>query len=123
MGDKLYTFSFKDGFKRARKNSGYTQKSFSESFNISIETVKNWEQGRNIPEMETLERLCNFFQCDIDYLLGNIECETHDKQFIHDQTGLSENAINKLLELYNNAGSRIEIYDFCAHFRKIIFNN
>lgn len=111
MGDKLYTFSFKEGFKRARKKGGYTQKSFSEEFNISIETVKNWEQGRNVPEIETLEKLCNFFHCDIDYLLGNMECETHDKQFIHDKTGLSENAINKLLELYNNAGSRIEIWD------------
>jgi transcriptional regulator with XRE-family HTH domain len=98
MGDKLYTFSFKEGFKRARKKSGYTQKSFSEEFNISIETVKNWEQGRNVPEIETLEKLCNFFHCDIDYLLGNMECETHDKQFIHDKTGLSEDAINVLKE-------------------------
>lgn len=40
-----------------------------------------------------------------------MEYETHDKQIIHDKTGLSENAINKLLELYNNAGSRIEIWD------------
>lgn len=96
MGDKLYIFSFKDGFKRARKKGGYTQKSFAEKFNISIETVRNWEQGRNVPEMETLEKLCNFFQCGVDYLLGNIECETHDKQFIHDYTGLSEDTIDKL---------------------------
>lgn len=111
MGDKLYTFSFKEGFKRARKKGGYTQKSFAEEFNVSSETVKNWEQGRNVPEIETLEKLCNFFQCDVDYLLGNMECETHDIQFIHDKTGLSGSAINKLLELYNNAGSRIEIWD------------
>lgn len=96
MGDKLYSFSFKDGFKRARKNNGYTQKTFSEKFNTSIETVRNWEQGRNIPEIETLEKLCNFFHCDIDYLFGNIECETHNKQFIHDYTGLSEVTIDKL---------------------------
>lgn len=97
MGDKLYTFSFKEGFKRARKKGGYTQKSFAEKFNVSIETVKNWEQGRNVPEIETLEKLCNFFQCDVDYLLGNIECETHDIQFIHDKTGLSKEAINFLI--------------------------
>ena len=102
MGDKLYTFSFREGFKRARKKGGYTQKSFSNEFNISIETVKNWEQGRNVPEIETLEKLCNFFQCDIDHLLGNIECETHDKQFIHDKTGLSEDAINFLIEENEN---------------------
>lgn len=98
MGDKLYTFSFKEGFKRARKKGGYTQKSFSKEFNISIETVKNWEQGRNVPEIDTLEKLCNFFHCDIDYLFGNMECETHDKQFIHDKTGLSAEAIEQLIK-------------------------
>lgn len=99
MGDKLYTFSFKEGFKHARKKAGYTQKSFAKEFNISIETVKNWEQGRNVPEIDTLEKLCNFFHCNIDFLLGNIECKTHDMQFIHDNTGLSEKAIQILQKL------------------------
>lgn len=110
MGDKLYTFSFKEGFKRARKKGGYTQKSFAEEFNISIETVKNWEQGRNVPEIETLEKLCNFFQCDVDYLLGNMQCETHDKQFIQDYTGLSEKSIDVLqTEKYFKSSHCIEI--------------
>lgn len=97
MGDKLHSFSFKDGFKRARKNNRYTQKTFADEFNISIETVKNWEQGRNIPEIKTLEKLCDFFQCDLDYLFNNIECKTHDVQFIQDCTGLSEAAINRII--------------------------
>lgn len=96
MGDKLHSFSFKNGFKRARKNNRYTQKTFADEFNISIETVKNWEQGRNIPEIKTLEKLCDFFQCDLDYLFNNIECKTHDVQFIQDCTGLSENSIENI---------------------------
>lgn len=105
MGDKLYTFSFKKGFKRARIKNGYTQKRFSEKFNISIETVKNWEQGRNIPEFKTLEKLCNFFQCDLDYLFDNLDCKDHDTQFIHDETGLSEKSIEQLrfLSLFDSA--------------------
>lgn len=96
MGDKLYTFSFKKGFKRARKRDGYTQKTFSEEFGICLETVKNWEQGRNVPEIKMLEKLCNFFHCDMDYLLGLDECPTKTIQFIHDYTGLSTKAINQL---------------------------
>lgn len=104
MGDKLYTFSFQKGFKRARIKNGYTQKSFAKEFNISIETVKNWEQGRNIPEFKTLEKLCNFFHCDMDYLLNNLDCKDHDTQFIQDETGLSEKSIEQLryLSLINN---------------------
>lgn len=76
-------------------------------------TLKNYENPNKDcnPRLDIVDNLCKLLNCDIDYLLGNMECETHDKQFIHDKTGLSEDAINKLLELYNNAGSRIEIWD------------
>lgn len=39
---------------------------------------------------------CTFFGCSSDYLFGFIDCKTHDDQFIHDETGLSEIAINRL---------------------------
>ena len=54
---------------------------------------------------------CTFFGCSSDYLFGFIDCKTHDVQFIQNETGLSENAINKLLKLYNNAYSRLEIWN------------
>ena len=38
----------------------------------------------------------------MDYLLGNIECETHDIQFIHDKTGLSEDAIKRIISKNGN---------------------
>ncbi len=39
---------------------------------------------------------CKFFDCSADYLFGNIECRTHDNQFIQNETGLSEPAIEEL---------------------------
>lgn len=99
--------SLKDGLKRARKEKGLTQMDFSKMFKIdntpvSITTVRNWEQGRTYPEAKTLEALCDFYQCDMDYLFGRIDCKTHDTQFISDYTGLSEEAIDKLKELRKN---------------------
>ena len=95
-------YSFKDGFKRARKNAKYTQETFCDHFinydglKVSLPTVRNWEQGRNIPELKTIEALCDFFRCDMDYLFFNIECKTHDNQFIYEELGLSEAAIEQL---------------------------
>ena len=103
MGALLHTFSFKDGFKRIRKEHGYTQQSFAEEFGICIETIRNWEQGRNVPELDTIYKLCNFFECDMDYLFNNISCHNHDTQFIQDQTGLSEDSINDLISLNESA--------------------
>jgi putative transcriptional regulator len=36
--------------KSARKRLGMTQKTFAENFGVSVETVRNWEQGRRRPD-------------------------------------------------------------------------
>lgn len=94
---KLY--SLKEGLKRARKEAGLTQAELAEKMGVHIKTVMNWEQGIAEPSLGTLMKLTELYNCDLDYLTGRIDCKTHDLQFIHDQTGLSEKAIEKLLSL------------------------
>lgn len=99
MGDKLYSLKegFKIGFKRARKEAGYTQQEFANTFsNVTVETVRNWEQGRNVPEIDTIEKICEFFRCDMDYLFGRIDYKTHNCKYICEYTGLTEKAVEML---------------------------
>lgn len=112
-GTKLHSFAsgFKDVFKREREKAGYTQKSFAEYFDISLDTVRNWEQGRKVPEIKTVERLCAEFACEPDYLLGRMEHSTHDMQFICSQTGLSEDAVLALSRLREDCAA-IQVLDF-----------
>lgn len=62
-------------------------------------TIKNYENANynGSPKLEIVDNLCKILECDIDYLLGNIDCKTHDTQFIHNKTGLSEEAISELM--------------------------
>lgn len=112
-GTKLRSFAsgFKEIFKRERKKAGYSQKSFAEYFDVSLDTVKNWEQGRKVPEIKTIERLCAEFGCEPDYLLGRMESSTHDVQFVCDQTGLSEDAVLALNRLKEDQAA-IQVLDF-----------
>lgn len=112
-GTELHSFAsgFKEVFKRERERAGYTQKSFAESFDVSLDTVRNWEQGRKVPEIKTIERLCNEFGCEPDYLLGRMENSTHDIQFICNQTGLSEDAVLALSRLKEDQAA-IQVLDF-----------
>ena len=91
---KLY--SLKEGLKRARKEAGLTQADLAEKMGVHIKTVMNWEQGIAEPPLGTLMELTELYHCDLDYLTGRLDQKTHDLQFIHDQTGLSEKAIEKL---------------------------
>lgn len=63
-------------------------------------TIKHYENANynGSPKLDIVDNLCKILDCDVDFLLGNIECETHDIQFMHDKTGLSKKAIEQLIE-------------------------
>lgn len=67
--------------------------------NDAVRKMRQWLSGEAIPEHYTLIRLCDkeCLNCSLDFLFGRIECTKHDIQFIHDETGLSEGAIKKLM--------------------------
>ena len=48
--------------KMARKNLKYTQEYVSENVNISIDLLRNIENGRNVGSVTTLLNLCNFLK-------------------------------------------------------------
>lgn len=87
---------FGSQLKALRRKKFKTQASFADALDVSIESVRNWEQGRQIPTPHHLFIICQLLDCDIDFLIGRLDQKTHDVQFIHDQTGLSEEAITQL---------------------------
>lgn len=120
-------YSFKDGLKRARKAKGLTQEKFCEAFTnydgskFSLSTIRNWEQGRNTPEIKTIEALCGFFDCDMDYLFNNIDYRTHDNAFICETLGISEQAIDILQETHKQYPSYMDYVNFVL--RSVNFEN
>lgn len=86
-------------YDQKKKRRTTTQEKFAEAVGVSVDTVRNWEQGRVLPEMEKLFKIAEVLDCDLDYLTGRLREPTHDIQFIHEQTGLSEKAIKKLQQL------------------------
>lgn len=62
---------FKDLLKKLRKQRGIkTQEDLARLSGISVATIKSLESGRKQPGKETLLKLSEFFDCEIEYLLG-----------------------------------------------------
>ncbi len=91
---KLY--SLRNGLGKARKRKGLKQTDLAEKMNVTLKTVMNWEQGIVNPDLETMMKLSELLECDLDYLTGRLKESTHDIQFVSEFTGLSEEAINKI---------------------------
>lgn len=61
--------TFAKRLKDLRKEFGMTQIEFAQKFNIANGTVGNWESGNRQPDYETLQKISDFFNVSIDYLL------------------------------------------------------
>lgn len=75
--------------------------------------VQNWIQGKNYPKsISDILSLCNALDCDLDYFFTDMECPTHDLQFIHKETGLSETSIKWLQHLNELSQDPYDGYDW-----------
>lgn len=96
----------------------YTQEKLSEMLGISRDTLSKWENGHRLPNIEQLQKICEIFNCDADYILGNITERSHDIRKMRNKTGLSEITI-QLLEDWNvDASPQVSrIIDFIVQHR------
>lgn len=58
--------------KKARKNLKYTQEYVAENIDISIDLLRNIENGRNIGSVPTLLNLCNFLKISPNTLFSEL---------------------------------------------------
>ncbi|MFI3171405.1 MAG: helix-turn-helix transcriptional regulator [Eubacteriales bacterium] len=68
--------NFQNIFKHLRMARGLTQVAIAEKLNISRSTIGMYETGAREPDFETLEAIADFFNVDIDYLLGRTDKTT-----------------------------------------------
>ena len=67
--------------KRLRKEKGLTQEQLAECFYINPRTVSRWETGRNMPDIDILIELADFYDVDIREIIeGERKVENMDSK-------------------------------------------
>lgn len=54
-----------------RKQHGLSQDDFVNLFNVSRQTISNWENGKSYPNLEMIIKVSDYFKISIDELLKN----------------------------------------------------
>ena len=62
--------SLSERLKQIRQERKLTQQDIAKNCEISLRSYKYYEHGDRNPDSETLIKLCEYFQCSSDYLLG-----------------------------------------------------
>ena len=62
--------NFQSVLKSLRKSNNLTQEDLAKALKVSRSTIGMYENGSREPDYETLEAIADYFNVDIDYLLG-----------------------------------------------------
>lgn len=53
-----------------RKDHGDTQAVLADRLNVSLSSIRSWEQEKSSPPHELLVKICKLYRVSADYLLG-----------------------------------------------------
>ena len=62
--------SFGNNLKKIRQENNLTQEELAKKINTSRSNIANYENDKNMPSIDILNKLSETFNCSIDYLLG-----------------------------------------------------
>lgn len=66
----MYAESFPSKLKRAREQTGFSQREVAKELHIDHSQIARYETGRTQPDIETLGKLADFYNVSTDWLIG-----------------------------------------------------
>jgi transcriptional regulator with XRE-family HTH domain len=99
--------------KYLRKSDNKTQQDIADILGITRPAYTAYEQGKRNPDYEILEKIADYYNVSIDYLLGR----TDNKGALHTQAGISDNEYNNL------SAYQKEVIDFFLTREDLFFKN
>lgn len=66
----MYVEAFAQKLKKAREDTGFTQREIARELNLKQGTIASYEIGRTQPDIETMGKLIDFYGISADWLLG-----------------------------------------------------
>lgn len=83
--------------KELRKQRHMTQESLAAKMNVTKGTVSTWERNSRRPGFETLNELCDLFDVNLAYLIGQSDDPSSQRMTEEDQEKLALDAVSEAL--------------------------
>lgn len=106
--------SFGTNLKKIRQDNNLTQEELAKKINTSRSNIANYENDKNMPSIDVLEKLSKVFNCSIDYLLGKSNVKNYDKDeqefrfaYHKEMEGLTDEEIADALRFYKEMKKKI----------------
>ena len=99
-GKKMNQVKIGNLLKELRKEKNYTQEQLADKLGVSQRTVSRWETGHNLPDLDILIEMADFYNVDLRELLnGERKGEKMDREI--------EETVMKVAEYSNEEKSQL----------------
>lgn len=75
--------TFSNRFKELRLSKKLTQKQIAQIFGLAESTISMYESGKREPNFDQLDEFADYFNVDLNYLLGQSNVTTNIEKGIH----------------------------------------
>jgi transcriptional regulator with XRE-family HTH domain len=75
---------FPERLKELRYQKKLTQEQLGAKVNVTKVSISGYENGNRTPDTETLQKLADFFEVSVDYLLGRTDSPNSGKEEFED---------------------------------------
>lgn len=90
--------NFKTRLKELRASIGLSQSALADELNTSKSSINMYERGEREPSIATLEAIADFFNVDMDYLLGKSDCKNRYLESLSFNSSNQDPTTQKILD-------------------------
>lgn len=101
---------FSTRLKSLREEKGLSQDALAEKIGISRGSISFYEKAERTPDIEIFNRIADFFNVSLNYLIGKANAGRPENEEISEETGLSDKAITFLREV--KKGKQLYVSEF-----------
>lgn len=84
--------------KLEREKLGLTREELGQILGVSYSAIAMYEQGNREPNLEVLFKMCNLFNCSLDYLTGLNQSKSNLNLILNLVNGLTIQEANYLIQ-------------------------
>lgn len=89
-----------------REQRGMNQIEAAEALGQAVSTYNKWENAKNRPEIDTVIKIAQYYNCSVDYLVGIEDSPRRETADIVARTGLNDEAVKVLEEIQKHPDGR-----------------
>lgn len=109
--------NIKERIKELRKEKGLTQEELAKMLGLSAKSnIANYENGANAPSDDVKLKMCEIFNCTMDYLMGKSEFKTNEAEFLNYREKLAIDAMADSYSMFLSLGLSPEQILFLKNF-------